>query len=410
MDILTTTPKRLLLCAAALAFAGVALPQQASAANSATDESCRFEQLSITTDFDMGRLDGCEKTGEHAYRIHLKPENEPINPSPWYAFRVEPTADLKPNQEVWFTLVSHNGPARYQPKISFDKHRWAPVKFATNDNRMSFSVNLKPERPLYIAGQEIIDEEVYRNWLTSLPQNDNQEVFTLGLSTEQRPLRAYQHYAGEGKPWFVMIGRQHPPEVTGAFAFIHFGTTVMLGKSDELVALREQFNILMVPLMNPDGVARGNWRHTSTGVDLNRDWRNLAEPESQHLHAFMQEKEAAGEEVFFALDFHSTHYNIYYTMPADYKLADGRGLEHPQLVKNWLAELSEAIAWEVKEKPGHNPESGVFKQYMADTYARHSVTYEVGDTTDRREIQTTAVEAARTLAQTLLNAKNSAPQ
>ncbi|WP_258807295.1 M14 family metallopeptidase [Pseudidiomarina sp. CB1] len=364
-------------------------------------EQCQFAQVVIATDFDTARVDGCEKTAEHSYRLHLKPENLPINPSPWYAFRLEPRGLTAP-QEINLTLVSHEGPARYAPKVSTDKHHWIPINYSKNDNRMQFKVTLQSEKSLYVAGQEIIDAAMYDAWLAGLPMGPNKSRFTLGYSAEERPIPAYQHSAGDGKPWFVIIGRQHPPEVTGALALMHFSNELMFSEAKALREVRSQFNILLVPLMNPDGVANGNWRHTTGGVDLNRDWFDLNEPESQSLHAFLQEREDAGEEVFFALDFHSTHYNIYYTMPADYVRPDGSGLEHPHLVNDWLDALAAKIDWEVKDKPGSNPDRGVFKQYVADTYAVHGVTYEVGDTTDRDEIKATAKAAAHTLAHTLL--------
>lgn len=365
--------------------------------------SCDFEQLRFVTDFDTGRLNGCEQTDTRSYRLHLKPENTPINPSPWYAFRIEPKDTLTSSQQLRLTLVSHQGPARYQPKVSTDKRTWAALPFSQNDNRMSSRVNLQPGQALYVAGQEIIDDTVYKDWLASLPQGETQKRFTLGRSREGRALRAYQHRAAEGNPWLIIIGRQHPPEVTGAIALLHFSNALISDSTDVLVQLRSQFNILIVPNMNPDGVVRGNWRHTSNGIDLNRDWRQRTQPESQQLHNFLKAREAAGEEIYMALDFHSTHNNIFYTMPADYQPQNGTPLANPQLVNTWLTQLGEVIPWQVKIKPGQNPNSGVFKQYIADNFAVHGVTYEVGDNSDRSEIKDTAERAVRTLAQSLLD-------
>lgn len=380
--------------ASAGAFASDDAPQAGAAIN------CDFAHVRFATDFDTGRLARCEQTDDTSFRLHLRPENTPINPSPWYAFRIEPKEGFEGEQTLTFTLVSHKGPARYQPKISFDKQSWAAVPFSVNENRMRFSVNVAASRPLFVAGQEIIDDALYQQWLASLPMEQGQLV-TLGESAEGRALRTYQHHAGEGKPWLVLIGRQHPPEVTGALAFLHFSEELLRSNEAAFVALRERFNILLAPNMNPDGVARGNWRHTSNGVDLNRDWRVRNEPESQQLHAFLQAREAAGEEIFLALDFHSTHYDIFYTMPADYAPQNGEPLAQPQLVDHWLTQLGEEIEWEVKIKPGHNPNSGVFKQYIADNFAVHGVTYEVGDNTPRSQIAETARAAASTLAKTL---------
>jgi hypothetical protein len=42
----------------------------------------------------------------------------------------------------------------------------------------------------------------------------------------------------------------------------------------EAQIIRESFVILIVPMLNPDGVYRGNYRTNLIGVDLNRRWQN----------------------------------------------------------------------------------------------------------------------------------------
>lgn len=376
-----------------------------AASQTAVTTDCEFTTVRFVTDFSMGRLDGCEQVAEHRFVLHLRPENTPINPSPWYAFRAENLTDSV--QEIQITLQSHNGPARYLPKASVDKQRWLPVAHRSNDNRLQFQLALQPATPLYIAGQEIIDNRAYTRWLASLAQEDAQEILTLGYSTEGRPLPALMHYADGNSPsnnppqWLVLIGRQHPPEITGALAMLHF--TNWLFSDDELAnRFRARFNILVAPNMNPDGVQAGNWRHTSTGLDMNRDWRQRTQPETQALHAMLEQLVDNGEELVFALDFHSTWRNIYYTMPASYVNVAGNRLYNRNFVDQWLAQLEKEINWEVVNRPGHNQDSGVFKQYMADAFGIHAVTYEVGDNTDREEIKITAEKAARVMAQQML--------
>ena len=69
----------------------------------------------------------------------------------------------------------------------------------------------------------------------------------------------------------AIVGRQHPPEVTGSMALMEFVETIV-GASDLAKEFRQSFRTIVIPLMNPDGVAAGNWRHNLNGVDLNRDW------------------------------------------------------------------------------------------------------------------------------------------
>lgn len=353
-------------------------------------ESCSFEQVSFRTDFASGRLSGCEQSGKTSYTLHLRPENQPINPSPWYAFQVvNNTAEV---QAITVTLVSHNGPARYEPKASIDKQVWAPVAFSKTDNRMQFKLQLA-DSPLFIAGGEIIDNISYTRWLSDIEHGD---IISIGSSTQGRSIAALEHRANSSNDWLILIGRQHPPEISGALGLLHFNNLLWSDDAD-MQAFRARYNILLVPNMNPDGVHAGNWRHNANGLDLNRDWKNRTQAETQALHAKLTAIEAEGGKIRFALDFHSTWRNVYYTMTHDYITVAGIGLENPQLVNNWLADLALAVPFEVENKPSHNQNSGVFKQYMADQFGVHSVTYEVGDTTDRNEIRSTAEAALRTL-------------
>ena len=72
----------------------------------------------------------------------------------------------------------------------------------------------------------------------------------------------------------VMITcRVHPGETPCSHTlrgFIDFVT----GDSPAAVKLRERVTFVVVPMLNPDGCALGNYRTDSMGVDLNRAWRN----------------------------------------------------------------------------------------------------------------------------------------
>ena len=52
----------------------------------------------------------------------------------------------------------------------------------------------------------------------------------------------------------------------------------VLGNTRLAVDFRKEFEIIIVPMLNPDGVDEGNWRHNAGGVDLNRDWDLFVQP------------------------------------------------------------------------------------------------------------------------------------
>ena len=41
--------------------------------------------------------------------------------------------------------------------------------------------------------------------------------------------------------------------------------------------------VIVYPLMNPDGVDEGHWRHNTGGIDLNRDWAHYNQPETRQV-------------------------------------------------------------------------------------------------------------------------------
>ena len=73
------------------------------------------------------------------------------------------------------------------------------------------------------------------------------------------------------RPVVAITGRVHPGETPASLVvqgFLDFVTS----NSEEAIYLRKVADIVVVPMLNPDGVFLGNYRTDSTGVDLNRRW------------------------------------------------------------------------------------------------------------------------------------------
>ena len=302
--------------------------------------------------------------------------------------------ETETSQTIDITLVASEGVSRYKPKRSEGDDIWHAIPFSEGDGTLQFELTLSGQTKEYIAGQEIIDNVHYIEWLSSLIKEPQQtEVISLGVSSEGRNLAALEHRVESSDKWIILIGRQHPPEVTGALALLHFGELLF---SDEpyVVKFRQKYNILLVPNMNPDGVYHGNWRLTAAGIDMNRDWKNLTLPETQAMANYLKKLVKDGGKIEFAIDFHSTRKNVFYTMPEDYEPRSGVPLRNPQRVYNWIEEIEELVgSVELDYQPGAHPESGVFKQFIADEFAAHAVTYEVSDNEERNNIKKVA-EAA----------------
>ena len=70
----------------------------------------------FSNQFDGARLNGVARNGEDHYTLWITAENTPINPSPWYAFKVW---SIEP-REIKLTFTYDGSRSRYYPKISRD--------------------------------------------------------------------------------------------------------------------------------------------------------------------------------------------------------------------------------------------------------------------------------------------------
>jgi hypothetical protein len=389
----TVKPETMLRTVFALGLFGLLLSGCATLPWPEPDSHCRSGGVLLDAHFDGGNLGKCSPLEDGTFRLILFPEDDPpINRSTWYAFRVSGRA----GDEVAIRLEHEHGYARYWPKISRDGRTWerlgeGQVTRAEEKEWMEIRLSLDGSR-LWVAGQEIIDGRFYDEWLSELAALEEVSTRLLGQSVEGRPI-----YLAEtaGRSEFVLfMGRQHPPEVSGAFAMRTFMDTVF-GDSVLARAFRERFQLGIVPLVNPDGVAGGHWRHNVNGVDVNRDWGPFTQPESRAVIRWVEQQEARGGSLRLMLDFHSTWEDLFYTQPVSEN--------PPDYASVWLG----AAAARLPDFPFKHEANPVSDQPNAKNYFYTSrgipaITYEVGDETARDSVRAAAVVFAEEMMRTLL--------
>jgi len=384
--------KLLFICA--LSFSALLVTACSSSNESVNPQTCNSGNVTLTADFPTGRMDECKPLGNNEYSITLKPENTPINSSPWYAFKIQ----AKQATTIKVTMRVKGDKHRYLPKVSLDGKTWKLHPYKINGKRLIMNIDAS-KYAVYISAQEIINNQYYVDWAKKLQNKALVSHHVLGQSTQGRPIYKLES-KGESKEWLVVLGRQHPPEVTGALALFPFVET-LLANNDLAHKFREKYNLLIIPNINPDGVFMGNWRHNANGLDLNRDWINFSQIETQLIHNYLQSFVEQGQKIKFAIDFHSTQHDVFYTMPVDY------GVQEPYFVKHWLGRLDKAMPnFDVLLQPGNTPNNGVSKQYFADNYNVHAITYEMGDETNRENIKIIATNASTLLMKTMLSSTN----
>ncbi|EMD83827.1 M14 family metallopeptidase [Pacificimonas flava] len=403
------TPLFMLAAAGLLASCtGVSPPRQAATGAAPSQiGTCATTAASIDRDFDTGAFESCETQGEAAFELTIAPEDAPpINCSPWYAFRLSPRRAGPVSITLNYDACEH----RYAPKISRDGGAtWQafPGAVATSQNaegetaRARFTVELGAE-PVIVAGQEILDGANYGAWMNTLSASPAVTRFQVGQSREARIIGGMSVKAPGSTPseQVVLIGRQHPPEVTGALAMRAFVET-LTADTPLAKAYRARFETVVVPLVNPDGVANGNWRHNEGGVDLNRDWGPFTQPETQAMRDLLARiEDDPAKDIRLFMDFHSTWNDVFYTLPDE-------TLTQPDFfIRDWLAALQARMPdYAVNRDPGHNPDSAVSKTYVYEAYQVPTVTFELGDRTPRPLIRRLGEESAIAMMTTLLETK-----
>ncbi len=386
MTPITTLFARLLALTAALLIAACATAPVSYPAG----EACLASGYSIEDSFIAARRGTCTVLPDDSVSLEIPPEiSGKINPSPWFAFKVIPDGATEAHVELRYTRHSH----RYWPKISRDGLNWYPMdeRYVTvSDDGNSARVVVPLEsKPVWIAAQEIISPSIYDAWNQQTSASSGVPVSVLGESKAGLPIHILDANP-DGKDVLFLVGRQHPPEVSGAFAFFAFAETVF-GDSELALQFRERFRVIAIPLLNPDGVVGGHWRLNLGGIDLNRDWGLFEQPETALVGNLLDELDASGASIRMFVDFHSTDKNVFYTQ---FDVTNP-----PGFTTRWLSAAAPRIAdypFGKQTRPITN--YSVAKNYMFKRYGIPAVTFEVGDETDRGATQA----AARVFAEELM--------
>jgi hypothetical protein len=382
------------LSACATGPGGGAVPPDAAQA------FCQAGDYRFHTDFATAALHGCASS-ETGPALTVAPEYAPINPSPWYAWRVTGprTSALTVTQRYL------HGRHRYDPWVSEDGENWRRLPESRFEVGAAGELTLRLEVPrggLYVAAQQPLDNADMDGWARSLAARHGLHSRRAAVSVGGRAVTAWWSDADQRRGLVVLVGRQHPPEVTGGLAYQDF--VARLFADDDLARrFRAQWAIGLVPSVNPDGVARGHWRTNQRGVDLNRDWGPFTQPETRGVAAWMKDlHERAPLRLF--LDFHSTWSDVFYMPhPADDPVPSG-------FSGAWRQRLSERLGEAMPGWSGqHNPGLPTAKSWVRKAYGVVGMTYEVGDRTPRGQIRTTAVAAAEEMMKLMLAIEEPSP-
>lgn len=356
--------------------------------------------------FDGARLNGISLTNDTLITVLISPENTPINASPWYAFKIWSASETNIYLKITYLEgVNH----RYYPKLSRNAEHWNNL-----DSLAYFpEINIeKPERglesitiklnigadTLWVAAQELITSKHMQVWINELASKPYISKSSIGQSIEGREIPVLKIGEADDKKMICVLSRQHPPEVTGYLAMKAF-VEALSADNDLARRFRAEYNAYVIPMVNPDGVDHGHWRHNAGGIDLNRDWDDFNQKETGLVKAFLNNKlESSNGKFYFGVDFHSTFQDIFYTINPELKG------NKPGLVPNMIQAMKDDIPnFSPNVKPGAIDGAPISSSsFLFHELGAEAVTFEIGDGTPRELIKLKGEVAANKLMELLL--------
>lgn len=348
-----------------------------------------FPGVTFSNQFSGARLTSVESGDTpHAFTLTIDREGPGVrNNSGWYGFDVRADTETTLHLTLTYPWGSH----RFTPHLSHDEGlTWSrltePVETTHQRKVATFPVTVGP-RPLRIAAAEAITVAQMEAWSEGLAARPDITQRVFGQSVAGRPLHVLHSTAtrpSDTTKTLLVMTYQHPPEHTGGLGFQVFMERIW-GDTPLARAFRERHHVVAVPLANPDGVHEGHWRNNLGDIDLNRDWINFSQPETQALRALF--KSIRDPLVF--LDLHSTFKDVFYTDP------DGLTGPPDDFIKTWTDNLQKAHPRRpLPRETSHNPTSATSRRWATAELGVAAITWEFAYSSDREWITTFATSGA----------------
>ena len=359
-------------------------------------ERKNIEEIVFDASFLSVRLDSVKKTGKDSYSVFINPAFEPVNESPWFAFGI--TSRVK--KEIELKLNYGGYKHRYIPKLSLDKESWktiedSKIKIDTSTGIATLELKVSPQK-LYVAAQEIESSEDTYVWLDSILKKHQFLQKEIAGKTVMQKDNYVVISRSNKKNTIVLIARQHPPEIPGGTIGFRAFFEELLSSDETSTAFRRAFNIIAFPLLNPDGVDSGNWRHNANGIDLNRDWIDFTQPETKMVKKYLDKEIDRGIRISFAIDFHTSYSGPYLLV-----LVSINEIKTKKIIPGWIQNIETNSEFRVEARR-RSQELPYCYNYFYNQFGSEAITYEEGDEIDRAVIRRRAIVYAQEFMKTML--------
>ncbi|KAG2373756.1 hypothetical protein C9374_011845 [Naegleria lovaniensis] len=293
--------------------------------------------LMFDASFECGNLEKVVRVHDFEYELYIR--GDTFNPSKkmWFYFKV---SNVLKNQKVLFTIMN------LSKNKSLYRYGMTPIVSSSSRNRWERI----PEKQVYYYRKEkgskrnsvsqqgsnllsfvfVFDNEqdeykfayCYPYSYTDLQkflffiECKNFPYFKRSLlcrSVQQRrcdllTITNIKPSSSSKKRIVMMTSRVHPGETPASYV-CHGFISFIVSNHPIAQILRDHLVFKIVPMLNPDGVAIGNYRTCSMGFDLNRHWLNPQEwsqPTIYHVRKYLLElKNDPQSQIDFYMDLHS---------------------------------------------------------------------------------------------------------
>ena len=361
-----------------------------------------FPKVWVSNEFESARAIDFYHVNEDTFEVIIEPENHPINNSPWYGFNIWSDEE----REIHLKLRYKEGRHRYVPKLYFASHKDTlkqkinNVTYEDSTGSSSFKLALKkwPHQisAHFLDGIRFSDLLNERTWI----RHSFIHVDTVGYSHQKRPiieLTVSEASSITNKGILALLSRQHPPEVPGYKVYQAFFKT-LISDSELAKTFRKYFVVKAYPIINPDGVVNGHWRHNVGGVDLNRDWINFNQPETRAVRDALLRTISQNKDwnMYYGIDFHSTSKNIFYPILQDIKTFPDN------ISQRWFPTINEANPELRFVSEEFDTTSPIAKNWIYRAFGSDALTFEVYDELSPDQIQHLGTSAAQSLMEFLI--------
>lgn len=276
-----------------------------------------------TAMFEGGNMGLVRRTSADTFELNLRSDNDDALPKFWRNWFYGRIDGVPTDRPVTMTLKGAGQWNYYLPFYSYDQKIWYQMteKEVSQPTRLTVTMRRKFTRStVYVARYVPYTVTDLTAFLKRIAKRRDVTVGTIGRTPEGREIPSISITTDTGsrqrKSRVLIHARTHPGEVASSFVLEGL-VDYLTSNAPEARRLRDRLVFDIVPMLNVDGVAKGNNRVTPRGVNLEGKWysvegaplelaKDRVPPEVRLLHSRVKMLLTDGIPVTVALNMHAS--------------------------------------------------------------------------------------------------------